>query len=303
MSDYIITIMIFGGIWSILAVSLNLLTGEAGQVSLGQAAFFAIGAYTSALVAIRMNLPFVVCLVLSAVIAGVFTGVFGLLALRVREDFLVFTTIGVNFLVVALFQNFKVFGGTLGLVGMPFAEIGGKVLTPLMFAVAVALLLALVCIGALLLRRTWLGTGFTALREDEQAARMVGIPTRAFKVFAFAISGVVAGLGGGLYAFYLGSVFPQNFNFLISIQVMAMLVLGGLGTLRGAVVGALILTALPELLRPLADYRYTIFGAVLVLVVMFAPDGITGLWDRARRRDMSTWPAGSAAKITSDDVA
>lgn len=282
MSDYITTIIIFGGIWAVLAVSLNLLTGEAGQVSLGQAAFFAIGAYTSALVAIRMNLPFLVCLLLSAVVAGVLTGALGLLALRVRDDFLVFTTIGVNFLVVALFQNFKVFGATLGLVGMPFAEIGGKLLTPSAFAVVVGLSLAVVCVAALLLRRTWLGTGFTALREDEQAARMVGIPTRAFKVCAFAISGTIAGLAGGLYAFYLGSVFPQNFNFIISIQVMAMLVLGGLGTLRGAVVGALILTALPELLRPLADYRYTIFGAVLVIVVMFVPDGLAGLWDRLR---------------------
>ncbi|MQA25190.1 MAG: branched-chain amino acid ABC transporter permease [Micromonosporaceae bacterium] len=303
MSGYLISIIVFGGVWAILAVSLNLLTGEAGLVSLGQAAFFALGAYTSALLALRAELPFLACLAISALVGGVLTGALGLLALRVRDDFLVFTTIGVNFLVVAVFQYFEAFGGALGLVALPFAEVAGVRLTPQRYAWLVLAVLGLVVAASFALRRTWLGTGLAALREDEQAARALGIPTRAYKVVAFALAGVVAGLAGGLYAFYLGSVFPQNFGFLVSIQVMAMLVLGGLGTLAGAVIGAFLLTALPEVLRPLADYRYTILGLILILVVMVAPDGLVGVARRwltsLRRRGgqaETTPPAGSEAR-------
>lgn len=296
MSGYLISIIVFGGIWAILAISLNMLTGEAGQVSLGQAAFFALGAYTSAMLTLRTDLPFLACLALSALVGTVLTGALGLLALRVQEDFLVFTTIGVNFLVVALFQYFDVFGGASGLVGLPFAEIGGVILNPAQYAWMVLSTLALVVAGVVGLRRTWLGLGLTALREDEDAARALGVPTRAYKVVAFAAAGLIAGLAGGLYAFYLGSVFPQNFGFLVSIQVMAMLVLGGLGTLRGAILGAFLLTALPEVLRPIADYRYTVLGLVLVVIVMVAPDGLIGVLDRgvSRWRDRTRRAEGTA---------
>jgi len=282
MSGYVVSILVFGGIWAILALSLNLLTGDAGQVSLGQAAFFAIGAYSAAIMSLRFGLPFLLCLVIAAILTGILTGVLGLLALRLRDDFLVFTTIGLNFLVVAVVQYFDYFGGALGLVGLPFAAIFGFVLDPTTYAYFVLACLVLVVVAVSLIRRTWLGLGFTALKEDEEAARMIGVPTKAFKVVAFALSGVIAGIAGCLYAFYLGSVFPQNFGFLVSIQVMAMVVLGGLGTIRGSILGAFLLTALPEILRPLAEYRYSIFGLVLVLVVMFAPDGLAGLGSRTR---------------------
>lgn len=286
MNEYVITIVIFGGIWAILTLSLNLLAGEAGLVSLGQAAFFAFGAYTTAYLGMEHQVSFVPALLISAAVGCVLTGALGLLALRVRDDLLVFTTIGVNFLTVALLASTDELGGDSGLVAIPFPEIGGQILDPNAYALVVAGILAVCCAVAWLLRGTWLGLGWNAVRDDETAARMLGVPSRVLKVLAFAVSGALAGLAGGLYAAYLGSVFPQNFDFLLSVQVMAMLVLGGLGTIRGAVIGALVLTAIPELLRPMADYRYTMYGAVLVLIVMFFPGGIVGVVDQLWSRFM-----------------
>lgn len=276
MSGYVLSVIASAGIWAILTLSLNVVTGYAGQVSLGQAAFFAIGAYAAAMLATREGASFVVGLLGGMAVTGVVAAALGLLALRVRDDFLVFATIGINFIVVALLQYTDTFGGSLGIVGIPIPAVAGVTLTvgPLAWLI-VALTLA---VGAALLwlERSWLGYGFAALRQDELAARAMGVPTALLKVVAFGVSGVVAGLSGALYAYYLGSVFPQNFVFIISIQVMAMLVLGGLGTVPGAIAGAAVLTALPELLRPLADYRYTIFGLVLVLTVSFIPGGLLG---------------------------
>lgn len=276
MSGYLLSVITSGAIWAILTMSLNVVSGYAGQVSLGHAAFFAIGAYAAAMVGDRLGWTMLPALGAGIVATGVGAALIGLLALRVREDFLVFVTIGVNFIVVAVLQYTAWFGGASGIVALPIPSLGGLQLdVGQLTAFVVALALAIAAL-LLWLERSWLGYGFAAVREDEDAARAAGVPVAPLKVAAFGIAGLVAGASGAMYAFYLGNVFPQSFGFIVSITVMAMLVLGGLGTIPGAIVGAAVLIALPEVLRGAADYRYTIFGLVLVLVVMFVPGGLVG---------------------------
>jgi len=276
MSAYVLSIIASGGVWAILTLSLNLVTGYAGQVSLGQAAFLAIGAYAAAMLSTRTGFGFVPAVLAAMAITAVASATLGLLALRVKDDFLVFATIGVNFIVVAILQYTDTFGGAQGIVAIPAAAIGPATLQIGAYAGLVVALALLAAFASRWIERSWLGHGFAAVRQDELAARAMGVPAARLKVVAFALAGLLAGLAGALYAYFLGNVFPQNFAFFISIQVMAMLVLGGLGTVPGAIVGASVLTALPEILRPLADYRYTIFGLVLVITVSFLPGGIMG---------------------------
>jgi branched-chain amino acid transport system permease protein len=283
MSAYVLSVMTSAAIWAILAMSLNVVTGYAGQVSLGQAAFFAIGAYAAAMVGDRLDWTMLPALGVAVVVTGVAGALIGVLALRVRDDFLVFVTIGINFIVVAILQYTDAFGGAEGIVALPVPSLLGEQLDPeglAMFAIALALAIAALLLW---LERSWTGYGFAAVREDEAAARACGVPVALMKLVAFGISGLVAGAAGGLYAYFLGNVFPQHFGFLVSITVMAMLVLGGLGTVQGAIVGAAVLTALPELLRVVADYRYTIFGIVLVLTVSFVGGGLVGRGGLAAR--------------------
>jgi len=287
MSAYVLSIIASGGVWAILTLSLNLVTGYAGQVSLGQAAFLAIGAYAAAMLSTRTGFGFVPAVLAAMAITAVASATLGLLALRVKDDFLVFATIGVNFIVVAILQYTDAFGGAQGIVAIPLPAIGPVTLQIGAYAGLVVALALLAGFASRWVERSWLGYGFAAVRQDELAARTIGVPAAQLKVVAFALAGLLAGLAGALYAYFLGNVFPQNFAFVISIQVMAMLVLGGLGTVPGAIVGAAVLTALPEILRPLADYRYTIFGLVLVITVSFLPGGIMGhggLGDRALGR-------------------
>lgn len=273
--DYLVSLAVFAGIWVVLALSLNILMGYAGQVSLGQAAFFGIGAYTSAICALRFDLPFVVGFLAAIVVTGIVGAFLGLPSLRVRHDFLVLATMGVNFVVVALFKYMDFFGGALGLIDIPTPRFFG-INSEIPYLVLVWLYVGIAVLVSWYLSRTWTGLALNAVRINEEAAAAVGISVPRFKIYAFIISAALAGGAGSLYAHYLKSLFPDNFNFIESIVILSMVVVGGVGTLRGPILGAIVLRALPELLRDLQDYRFTMYGGLIVLMMLFQPMGLLG---------------------------
>lgn len=287
-SGYIITILTFVAIYISLALSLNILTGYAGQISLGHAAFLGIGAYTSAVLAVRYGLPFWVDFLAAVVITGMIGTVLGLPSLRVRHDFLVLATMGVNFVVVSVFKYVDFFGGAMGLVNIPAPTILGLTFrggAPYLTLTAIYALLTLaVC---WYLSKTWSGLAFHAIRNDEDAAASVGVGPARYKIYAFGISAALAGGAGSLYAHFLGSVFPDNFVFVESIGMLSMVIFGGIGTLRGPIIGAIFLRLMPELFRFIQDYRFTLYGALLVLMMLFQPMGLLGkdswLWKFSTR--------------------
>jgi branched-chain amino acid transport system permease protein len=283
MDAYLISVATFIGIWIILAMSLNLLVGYAGQVSIGHAAFFGIGAYTVAMATVKMGLGFPADLILATVVGGVMGGLLGLPALRVRHDFLVLATIGINFIVVAVFQYTPAFGGAYGIVGIPPISIGGMEFLGLAMLLLVYAFVALVFALKALLLRTWFGARMIAIRDDEEAAAAIGINVASTKIWAFVLSSAGAGLAGALYARQLGSVFPENFGFVESVTVLTMVVLGGAGTLIGPVVGAVILGGMPEYLRFIQEWRYVIYGLLLTFLMIYEPDGLLGPGSRLRR--------------------
>lgn len=283
---YLVSIAIFASIWAVLALSLNILTGYAGQVSLGHAAFFGIGAYASAMLTVKGGWPFWPAFLAAILITGVVGAFLGLPSLRVRHDFLVLATMGINFVVVAVFKYVPFFGGALGIIGLKKPTLFGFTLRGTGFLMlALAYLLLTLWLSAYL-SRTWAGLAFATVREDEEAAEVVGVSVPRFKIYAFAISAALAGGAGSLYAHFLGSVFPDHFAFVESIGIMSMVVFGGLGTLRGPVVGAFLLKTLPEYLRVVGDYRFALYGGILVLMMVFQPQGILGegswVWERVR---------------------
>lgn len=286
MTGYALTVANFTGIFILLTLSLNVLTGYARQVSLGHAAFFGIGAYASALLATKLGLPFWAALPLAAVISALVGTFLGLPSLRVSHDFLVLATIGLNFIVVAVFTYFPFFGGSFGIVGVPPPQWGSRPLSNTGFFFLIYGLVALAVAASLYLSRTWTYLAMSALGEDEVAAQAMGVEVARFKIYAFAISSALAGIAGSLWAHYLGVIFPDNFGFERSITILSMLVFGGIGTVRGAMFGATTLYLLPELLRFIQDYRMMVYGGLLVFMITLQPMGLLGqgsvLWRLVR---------------------
>lgn len=287
-SDYALSIMIFAGIWVALALSLNILTGYAGQVSLGHAAFFGIGAYTSAVLAVRYGMPFWIDFLAAIVITGIVGTILGLPSLRVRHDFLVLATMGINFVVVAIFKYVDFFGGAMGLVNIPAPSFFGVTFRGgYPYLLLVVLYAGFTLLVSWYLSKTWAGLAFQTVRIDEDAAAAVGVSVPRFKIYAFGISAALAGGAGSLYGHFIGSVFPDTFAFVESIAILSMVIFGGVGTLRGPVIGAIFLRVMPEMLRFVQDYRLTIYGALLVLMMLFQPMGILGenswLWRNLKR--------------------
>lgn len=285
--QYLISILIFGAIWATLVLSLNLLMGYGGQVSLGHAAFFGIGAYTAAILSAWHGVSFLWTLPAAMAVTALCGAVLGLPSLRVRHDFLVLATIGLNFIVVGILQYTDWFGGSMGIVGIPVPQVLGFALKGGAYLVVVAACAALTAWISSALHSTWGGLALFAVRDDERAAESVGISHARYKIAAFAISGAFAGLAGALYAPFVGNVFPERFGFLESITLVSMLVFGGVGTIRGALFGGVFLKALPEYLRFSGEYRFALYGIALILLMVFQPQGLLGdgsfFWTRVLR--------------------
>jgi branched-chain amino acid transport system permease protein len=271
MSAYLISLACVIGINMILALSLNIITGFCGQVSLGHAAFYGVGAYAAALLA-KAGAPVAPCLLAGAAAAGVAGTVVGLTALRVRHDFLAITTMGVGFIFLGFVRKQSWLGGELGIAGIPDAGLGplGYVLLVLAIAAAVVLL-------SLVLKRSWMGFAFDTVADDEDAARTVGINVTSYKLAAFGIGTAIAGLAGGLYIYFAHIILPDTFDFALSIAILTTVVVGGSGSVWGVSAAAVVLTLLPEVSRVVSDYRLLVFGAMLVLVMRFSPGGLAGV--------------------------
>jgi branched-chain amino acid transport system permease protein len=271
MSAYEISIVSIIGINVILAVSLNMISGFCGQISLGHGAFFGAGAYAAALAMVGTgSVPLAI---VAALVTGSLLGiVVGFASLRVRTDFLAVTTIGVNFLFVGFVRKQAWLGGEMGISGIPGTGLGasGNLAMILLFA---ALTIAL----SIYISRSWMGFAFRAVGEDEGTAATLGINVGAYKLAAFGIGTALAGLAGGLYAFFTQFITADAFDFILSVMLMAMVVIGGIGSTWGVVVAAVGLTLLPEAIRFVNDYRLLVFGGMLVLVIRLAPGGIAAV--------------------------
>jgi branched-chain amino acid transport system permease protein len=278
MSAYEISVISVIGINVILAVSLNMISGFCGQISLGHGTFYGAGAYAAALTMVATgNVP--LALVAGAVIGSALGIVVGFTSLRVRTDFLAITTIGVNFLFTGFVRKQGWLGGEMGISGIPATGLGatGNMILILLFAVATIAF-------SLYVSRSWMGFAFRAVGEDEDAAATLGINVGAYKLAAFGIGTALAGLAGALYVFFTQFIVPDAFDFILSVMLLAMVVIGGIGSTWGVVVAAVALTLLPEAIRFVNDYRLLVFGGLLVLVIRLAPGGLAGLAGRLRLR-------------------
>lgn len=292
MNAYVITIATLITINAIVVCGLNVIVGYAGQISLGHAAFFGIGAYSAALLATKAGLSFWAALPLVIVISALVGLLLGLPSLRVREDFLAITTIGINFIVEAVFLYVPFFGGALGIGGIPRIVLFGVKLKGLAFLGLCLFFLLLVLVVCWGFTRSWSGLACFALREEEAAAASMGISPVRFKLLAFILGTGIAGLGGALYAHYIRFISATDFSFPLSVLLLSMVVLGGMGTLWGPVLGALILGALPEVFRPLVNYRFLFYMILLLMMIRFQPGGLLGEGSFVRRIFARALPGG-----------
>ena len=269
-SNYYQGIIIAACINIILAVSLNLTTGCLGELVLGHAGFMSIGAYASALFTLNMDLPMAVEFPISLLLGGIVAGLCGMLigipALRLRGDYLAIITLGFGEIIRVLILNLKFTGGGRGLSGIPEYTSFNWV-----FFIMVA---TIILMFTLIFSRH--GRSILAIRDNLIAAEAVGVNTTFYKIYAFTISSFFAGVAGGLYAHYITVLDPTTFGFMRSVEILIMVVLGGMGSFTGSVLAAGFLTLLPELLRSLNDYRLLIYSIALVVMMIFRPEGLLG---------------------------
>lgn len=276
MSGYVVTILITIAIFAILAHSLNIITGHAGQISLGHAAFFGIGAYTAGILYTKAGLPFWIDVPLAAAVAGMVGAILGIPCLRVRDDFLAITTMGIGFVIEAVFLYIPFFGGAMGIGGIDLPSWFGREMTKSEYLILILVVLAFLLLLDYRLSRSWIGLAWASIREDEQAASAMSVNIVRFKVVAFVLGSGLAGLAGGFYAHFLTFIMPQNFGFGQSILILCMVVFGGIGTRWGPLVGAALLGILPEISRPIMEYRTLLYGLLLVAMMRFQPSGLLG---------------------------
>jgi branched-chain amino acid transport system permease protein len=272
MNAYIVSLSTIVAINVVLALSLNIITGFCGQVSLGHAAFYGIGAYAGAYFALK-GAAFPVALIGAAVVAGGMGVIVGLASIRVRHDFLAIVTMGFGFLFLGIVRKQKWLGGEMGLTGIPESGLGA--IGDMSFMIGVAIL---VFAFSLYLKRSWMGVAFDAVARDQEAAATLGIDVAKYKLAAFGIGTAIAGFAGGFYAYFARSVLPDTFNFLVSVAVLAMAVIGGLGSVVGVTIAAILLTLMPEWFRFINDYRLLVFGGLLVVVMLVSPGGVGSLF-------------------------
>lgn len=288
-NPYHLDVLTGAGIYALLALGLNVVVGFTGLLHLGYAAFFAIGAYTYALLNLHLGLPFWAGLLPAAAVAGLSGVALGIPAIRVRGDYLAIVTLGFGEIVRITFTNLERWtGGPNGLLGIEHPTIwlpGGRTYD---FGVAswpyyyvVAAMTALCTVICLRMSRSRVGRAWVAIREDELAASCAGIDTFQLKLLAQGCGAAIAGVAGAIFAAKQGTITPDSFDFILSVMVLAMVVLGGLGSVPGALVGALALGTLPELLRGFEQYRMLLFGAVMVVMMRLRPQGLLGAHARS----------------------
>lgn len=277
LNPYDISLVRTAAIAVIMALSLNMITGFCGQISLGHAAFMGVGAYTSVVMAIN-GYGFIIGTIAGMTLAGVLGMIVGLTSLRVRHDFLAITTMGVVFLFSGIIEQTSALGDTDGLSGYPHPNYGA-----LWYMVLTIILAVLVVLLSIYIRRSWMGAAFRSIADDEDTARVVGIDVPMYKLAAFVLGTGFAGLAGSLYAHQTTIIQAENFGFIESITVLSMVVVGGVGSIVGVTIAAVVLALLPLWSQAIGDYKLLFYGGVLFLTMRFAPLGLAGLFRQGMR--------------------
>lgn len=270
------------GIYVLVALGLNVVVGEAGLLDLGYVAFFAVGSYTMAMLGTKLHWDFFLILpvgILFAMLAGV---ILGGPTLRLRGDYLAIVTLGFGEIVYLVAQNTNSIGGPQGIIDIPHppnfvlfgyhAQYG--ILDPKPYYYVLLAMIVLAIVVETNLKHSRVGRAWTAIREDEDAAELMGVPTFRFKLWAFAIGAGIGGSAGVMYASKVVFISPDNFVFQLSILFLAAVVLGGSGNIPGVILGAIVVAYLPERFRQFAQYRILIFGGALVATMIFRPQGL-----------------------------
>lgn len=281
-NDYHLDVLVNAGIFAILVLGLNVMTGYCGLLNLGYSAFFAVGAYTYALLNVKLCWSFWVCFPVCVLSAVGFGLILGCCVLRLRGDYLALVTLGFGEITRITLNNLdSLTGGPNGLnVSHPAIGIMGRKFEfgirgwPYYYLTLLGVVITVIIVVRL--SRCRLGRAWMAIKEDEVAASCMGISTGKLKLLAFCAGAAIAGFAGWLFAGKQGFVSPDSFDFTTSIMLVAMLVLGGMGSVGGALVGAVTLTLLPEILQPLQQYRMFLFGMVMILMMLFRPQGLLG---------------------------
>lgn len=287
-NPYVIRVIVNCGIGMILAMSLNLVNGCAGQFSLGHAGFMGVGAYTSAAITTVLTLsPFfktdvgVGCAIVAGGVAAAVAGyLVGLPSLRLKGDYLAIVTLGFGEIIRIIFLNVQDVGGARGLPGIP----------PKANFFWVYLWVVITFVALLRLLRSSYGRAILSVRENEIAAESMGINISRYKIVAFVISSFFAGIAGGLFAHFQSFIDPNSFVFNKSVEAVIMVVIGGMGSLSGAILGGVIVTLLPELLRVFEQFRMVIFPLILIVLMLVRPMGLFGhkeIWELFRKKASS----------------
>lgn len=293
-NDYYLNIVITTGIFIILALSLNLINGFCGQFSLGHAGFWGVGAYVSAIYSFYFPLPIhqslnmIVAIVIGFLSSAICGLIIGASCLRLRGDYLAIATLGFGEIIRIIFMNMEMVGGPRGFTNIPkWANVYW-----------VYCFVVITTIFMLNLKRSAFGRAIISIREDEIAAENMGVNLFGYKLFSFSIGAGIAGIAGALYAHTQQFLEPNSFGFMISVIILVMIILGGLGSVTGAILGAIILMIFPEFLKYLGDikgseywkeiprFRMPIYAILLIVLMLFRPTGIFGSYEWGERKKM-----------------
>ena len=298
-SSYLIDVGTLVLVYVMLGLGLNVVVGFAGLLDLGYAAFFAIGAYTTAYLMVNNHMSFWLTLPIAACFTAVSGVIIGGPTLRMRSDYLAIVTLGFGEIVRIAATNFSFTGGPEGIYDMPHARLGALVLrTPTqLYLLGVAFALV-VLFGSYNLSRSRLGRAWLAIREDEAAAQAAGIHPVYFKLLAYVLGAIFAGGAGSFFAVKLTAINPSSFTFIQSVTILMAVILGGRGSLPGVILGAAVIVVLPEILRGIDQYRMLAFGVGLIVLMLLRPQGLwPSRYGRIEAREVAMSEAEAAAGV------
>lgn len=285
-SRYWVDVGFYVGLYALLGLGLNIILGEVGLFNLGHAAFWAIGAYTTAILNVRFGIPTLALLPISAVVAAGCAWLVSSPIIHLRGDYLCIVTIALGEIVRLVLINNPggLTGGPNGVVGIARPVFLGHVIrTPMDFYFLVWAVVILCAIGLRQLQRSRIGRAWNYIREDEIAAEAMGVDVRALKLLAFVVGAALAGLAGNIFAAKMRMVSPDSFTFMESCLMFCIVLLGGMGSIPGTILGAALVVLFPEIFRPVAQYRLLFFGLALAATMYFRPGG---LWPRRRTAEI-----------------
>ena len=306
-SAYVLYVINIIGIYAIAAIGLNLLIGYTGQISLGHGAFFGVGAYSAAILSTKVGVPFLIAVPAAGLITALVGMVFGLPSARLKHLYLCIATLAGQIILEYVFVQWEGLTGGAAGVSIPSATIFGIDLgSDRVFFYVIFICFAVMTWMAVNLIRTRYGRAFIAIRDNDRAAEGMGIPIFLYKLLSFAISSFYAGFAGALFAYYMISIMPEPFNLWLSIEYIAMIIIGGLGSIPGSVFGTIFIITLSEILShtteflmnispsiggaiTIAPLREFVYGLAIVLFIIFEPKGLAEVW-RIVRSNFRLWP-------------